>query len=69
MDSPWLLQGAGSFTLHFLCSILSPHNLHPRYGLNESPPHYSYIDTLIPSVMMFAGGAFGKGLGHEGEPS
>lgn len=29
------------------------------------PPH-SYVAMLMPNVMILGGGAFGRGLGHEG---
>ena len=30
------------------------------YGLNICVPHYTYVEALIPSVMVFGGGTFGR---------
>ena len=31
-----------------------------------SPGPNSYVETLIPNVMIFGGGTFGRELGHKG---
>lgn len=36
------------------------------YILNIYVPQNSYVEILIPNVMVLGGGAFGISLGHEG---
>lgn len=36
------------------------------YGLDVRVPQTSPVETLIPGVLLFGGGAFGRGSGFEG---
>lgn len=54
-----------SWSCQDLCFKLNDMLLHSCYGLNVYIPSSSCVEILKPNIMVLAGEAFGRYLGHE----